>query len=179
MPYAITPRVDADAAAAVRRLWSVLADGGFDDDCQALGYAPHVTLAVHPDDVPASSLCKALQAEAAGWAALPVALAGLDILPHPHPVISVAPAVTPALLDRQAAVQALLADVSPQLLYRSGAWVPHVTLAGGSGALRDPAGAVAALLPLWQPLEAWLDQVDLVRFRPAEVLWSRRLALTA
>ncbi len=117
---------------------SVLADGGFDDDCQALGYAPHVTLAVYPDDAPASRLRRAVQAEAMGWAALPIALAGIEIFLHPFPVVS---------YQRPSALTVL-------------------------------AGAVAALLPLWRPLEAWLDQVDLVRFRPAEVLWSRRLTLT-
>jgi len=60
--------------------------------------------------------------------------------------------------------------------YRSNAWVPHVTV---SGTLADPTRALAALLPLWQPLSGILDRVELVRFRPVEILQSHALRTAA
>ncbi len=48
-------------------------------------------------------------------------------------------------------------------------WVPHVTL---SGFLPDPGLALTTLLSVWQPLTGLLDQVDLLRFRPVDVLQS-------
>lgn len=176
MPYAVTLRLDADVAPAVEGMWRTLAALGFDDDRHRLGYAPHVTLAIYPDDAPAGDMRAALESVARGWTALPVTLAGFGVFPGLAPVLWIAPVVTPALLDRHAAVQAALPDLVPHEHYRPGAWVPHVTLSGA--ALRDPAGALAALLPLFQrPLTGTLDQVDLVRFRPVEVLWSRRLPI--
>lgn len=173
MPYAITLRLDASAAEAVQRMWRALAAGGFDDDRHRLCYPAHVTLAVHGDDAPADALRAALEKAADGWAALPVSFAGFGLFPHPAPVLWVVPVATPALLERHAALLAALPGPPPHEHYRAGAWVPHVTL---SGALRDPAGALAALLPLWCPLAGTLGRVELVRFRPVEVLWSRPLA---
>jgi len=57
--------------------------------------------------------------------------------------------------------------------YQIGRYVPHVTLASD---LADPAAAVAALVPLPLPIAATLDRLDVVRFRPVEVLESHILA---
>lgn len=67
-------------------------------------------------------------------------------------------------------VEAIGLPVHPH--YRPGAWVPHVTL---TGLVVDPGRVVTALLRHWQPIVGVLDQVDLVRFRPVEVLQSHAL----
>lgn len=170
MPYAITLRLDAAMARTVEGMRRALDAAGLGRD--RLGYAPHITLAVYPDDAPAHTLRAALAARVAGWTALPVTLAGFGVFPSPSPVLWLAPVVTPALLDRHAAVQAMLPEMPPHAHHRVGAWVPHVTV---SDAPRDPAAALAVLLPLWRPLAGGLDRVDLVRFRPVEVLWTRPL----
>ncbi len=69
-------------------------------------------------------------------------------------------------------MHAALPGLTPHAHYRPDAWMPHVTL---SGALADPAAALALLLPLWRPVTGRLDRVDLVRFRPVDVLYSRPL----
>ncbi len=51
--------------------------------------------------------------------------------------------------------------------------MPHVTL---SAPLQAPEAALAALLPMWTPVEGHLVGIDLVRFRPVDVLRSHRLA---
>jgi 2'-5' RNA ligase len=149
-----------------------LAAHGIDADRHELGYAPHITLATYPDDTPSDRLCGALDQVAHCWEPLPISLSGFGIFPGPPASLWVAPVVTSALLERHAALHAALAELQPHAHYRLGAWVPHVTL---SGALNDPDRALAAVLPLWRPLTGLLDQLDLVRFRPVEVIERRKL----
>jgi hypothetical protein len=86
------------------------------------------------------------------------------------------PVVTAELLARHQAIQTALPDLKVHAHYRPGAWVPHVTL---SGALPDPGPALMALLPNWEPITGFLDRVDLVSFRPVEVLQSLACARSA
>jgi len=173
MPYAITLRLNAEITPAVEAMWHALAAAEFDQDRGQLGYAPHITLAIYPDDVPATLLRAAVEAVACCWTVLPITLAGFGVFPGASSILWVVPVVTPALLDRHATLLAALPALLPHPHYRISAWVPHVTL---SGTLLDLSGALAALLPHWRPLTGTLDQVDLVRFHPVEVLWSRPLS---
>jgi 2'-5' RNA ligase len=172
MPFAVTLQFDAATAPSIEAFWRALAAAGIDSDRADLGYAPHVTLAVYADDAPAAVLQDAVKHVSATWVSLPVTLAGLGIFPAPSPILWAAPVVTQALLLRHAALQAALPGLTPQAHYRPNAWLPHVTL---SGTLADPGVALAVLLPLWRPVTGLLDRVDLVRFRPVDVLYSRPL----
>ncbi len=169
MPLAITLRLDAAAAAPVAAMWRALADAGIDTNCCDLGYPPHITLAVYPDDAPAETLRAVLLVLTPTWQALPITLAGIGIFPAPSPTLWQTPVPTSALLACHDALLAALPDVPPHPHYGAESWVPHVTL---SGPLRNPAAALQALLPLWQKVNGLLDRVDLVRFRPVEVLHS-------
>ena len=80
MPLAVTLRLD-DAAAPVAAMWRALAEGGVDDDCLRLGYPPHVTLAVWPEDAPVEHVAAVVDRFGAEWGALPVALAGFGVFP--------------------------------------------------------------------------------------------------
>jgi 2'-5' RNA ligase len=172
MPFAITLQFDAATASTVALLSRALADAGIDSDRHELGYAPHITLAVYADDTPAAFLCEAVKRASEAWDPLPLTLAGLGVFPGSSPILWAAPVVTRALLARHAALHAALPGLASHVHYRPDAWVPHVTL---SGPLADPAAALALLLRLWRPATALLNRVDLVRFRPVEVLYSRRL----
>jgi 2'-5' RNA ligase len=172
MPLAVTLQFDAATAPIIASLWGALAAAGIDSDRRDLGYAPHITLAVYADDTPAATLRSALKHAAEAWGPLPITLAGLGVFPGSSPILWAAPVVTQAMLARHAALQAALPGLTPHAHYRPDAWVPHVTL---SGALTDPAAALALLLPLWRPVTGLLDRVDLVRFRPVEMLDSRPL----
>jgi hypothetical protein len=50
--------------------------------------------------------------------------------------------------------------------------VPHVTLAKD---LTQPAAAMVALDPLLPPFDGLLDRIEVVRFRPVEILMSHQL----
>ena len=71
-------------------------------------------------------------------------------------------------------MQAALPDLVVQAHYRVGSWVPHVTLAS---ALNDPGRALSVLLPVWRPITGFMNQLDLVRFHPVEVLQSYPLSI--
>ena len=172
MPYAITLRLDAASVPSVAALWEALAAAGIDSDRHDLGYAPHITLAVYPDDAPEQALRAALAGCASAWRAMPVSLAGFGFFPPPSPILWLAPVPTARLLARQAALLASLPALAPHPHYRADGWMPHVTL---SGPLHDPAAALGTVLPLWQPMRCTLDCAELVRFRPVEILCSQNL----
>jgi 2'-5' RNA ligase len=166
MPYAITLLFDPPSAAAIAEMWHALDAAGIDTDRNRLGYAPHITLAIAPDDARLDRLEAAVGRLAARWTSLPVTLGGFGVFPRPVPVLWAAPVVTVDLLARQAEALAELALLAPHPHDAPGAWVPHVTLSAG---LADPARALATLLPLWRPLGGMLDRIDLLRFRPVEI----------
>jgi 2'-5' RNA ligase len=169
MPLAITLRFDPNTALAVARLWDALASTGIDSDRNSLGYTAHVTLAIYPDERQVDRLRFAVSRFGDEWQSLPLGLSGLGVFPGPPAILFAMPVVTAGLLDRQAAIVAALPDVPVHPHYRPGHWVPHVTL---SGPLRYPEAALAAILPLWRPVEGTLAGIDLVRFRPVEILAS-------
>ena len=169
MPFAVTLRLDDAAAGPVHAMWKALAESGVDDDCLRLGYPPHVTLAVWPDKARAEALAAAVDRFAADWDASPLALAGFGVFPGAPAVVWAVPVVTGALLARQAAVVAVVPGTPCLEHYRPGHGVPHVTL----GHAEAPGRALDALAPLWrEPPLGRLVRLDLVRFRPVEVLRS-------
>ncbi len=172
MPLAITLRFDPDSGSVFEGMWRALAMAGIDTDRQQLGYAAHITLAIYPDETSVERLRSGLARVADPWGTLPIAMAGFGVFPGTFSILWAAPIVNPELLARQTELQSELAGLPVHPHYRSGAWVPHVTL---SGALRDPGRALAVLIPQWRPINGILDQLDLVRFRPVEVLHSHGL----
>ncbi len=105
MPYAITLRLDAAAAAPVASMWQALALQGVSDEAVRLGYPPHVTLAVCADAANSERLLAAARTWAAQWRELPVTLASLGLFPGPPATLFLAPVVTPELLERHAAAR--------------------------------------------------------------------------
>lgn len=169
MPFALTLRLHDTAAAAVRRMWEALAARGLSTDSLDLGYPAHLTLAIHPDTADAA----ALAAAADGWAlARPIAFAGFGLFPGAPSVLFLAPVPDAALLGAHADLHRRLPP-GGHAHYAPGAWVPHATLAAD---LPDAAPALAALAGMALPPAAPPASVDLVRFRPVEVLRRRPLA---
>jgi 2'-5' RNA ligase len=171
MPYAITLRTDEAAASQIRAIWRELAARGISDEMTRLGYVPHLTMAILPDGVSEARLITAAR-ECASWRAMPIRLAGFNRFPGNRETLFLAPVVTPALLDAHAALHVLLEDVSIDPYYSRDTWVPHVTLASD---LTDAAAAMAALPASLPPIDAVLDTLDVVRFRPVEILSSHTL----
>jgi 2'-5' RNA ligase len=174
VPFAITLRLDTEAAASVAAMWEILASRGISDDSIQLAYPPHLTLATFPDNADAPRLLAAARGHAARWRALPVSLASLGVFPGTPATLFLAPIATPELLKRHAELLRSLRGEPIDPYYRTGHWVPHVTLASD---LIDPAAALAATGPPRLPISGVLGTVAVVRFRPVEVLASHGLAV--
>ena len=175
MPLAVALRLDDAAAAPIVAMWRALAESGVDDDCLHLGYPPHVTLAVWPDEAPVEALDAAVARFGGEWDALPVVLAGFGVFPGAPAVVWAAPVATGTLLARQAALVAAVPEAPCHGHYRPGHWVPHVML----GQAEAPGRALEVLTPLWRgALPGRLHGLDLVRFRPVVVLRSLPLRQT-
>ena len=173
MPYAVTLPLDADASARIRRMWRALAEQAGADDAIRLGYVPHVTLAVLPDDAPISEVEEAVSRAAAGWTTFSVVVAGLGVFPGTPPVVWAACVVTAGLLVRHASLCAALTSFGIHPHYLPGQWVPHVTLCQEGP---SSARAIEVVTPLWDgPIAARLERVDLVRFPPVAVVRSHFL----
>jgi 2'-5' RNA ligase len=172
MPFAITLRLDPVSAATIEGMWLALAGAGIDTDRRDLGYGPHITLGIYPEDIETGLLRTAVRQVAADRRTIPIALSGIGVFPGPTSILWAAPVVTTDLLAWHAAIHAALPDLTVHPHYRPGAWVPHVTL---SGAVRDAGRALSALLASWRPIDGMLDRAELVRFRPVEVLRSEAL----
>lgn len=181
MPIAITLTIDEAGADAVRRMWTRLAEAGFDGAARNFAYRPHVTLAVLNEDE-ADGSTEAVAREAARQigartAALRLTLASLAVFPARPAVLFAAPKPTRALLDLQADLAELIeaeghgARQTPHT--RAEAFVPHVTLCEQ---VDDAGAAFDALAGTAWPLRLSLSSLDVVRFHPARVLES--VALT-
>jgi 2'-5' RNA ligase len=172
MPYAVTLCLDAAGAAAIRRLWDALATAGI-GDVPALGYVPHVTLGIWPDTSDVAALRGGAARVAARRAAPWVTFSALGVFPGNPAVLFAAPVVTGTLLRWHADLLDGLAPPHPH--YRPDAWMPHVTLAEELAGHAAAAAALALAAPHWAPFRCRLDRVDLVHFRPVDVLWSQAL----
>ncbi|MEO3475081.1 2'-5' RNA ligase family protein [Roseomonas sp. CAU 1739] len=175
MPYAVTLRLDAAAAAPIEAMWRALAEAGLHEDSLALGYPPHVTLSIHPDGVDTTRLDAAVARFAEGWTWPALHFASFGVFAALVPVLYLAPVVTDALLLGHQALLGALDDLPCDAHYRPGCWVPHVTLAkGGSASQPGWMGrALDCLVPLWSSLRAGrAERLDLVQFRPVAVLRS-------
>jgi 2'-5' RNA ligase len=173
MGYAITLRLDAAATVTVEAMWQALASSGISDEALQLRYPPHLTLGVFDDSANPERLLTATRQYAGQWPQLPTAFASLGWFPGTPATMFLAPVVTSQLLERHAALLACVTGEPIDPYYQIGRYVPHVTLAGD---LVDAAAAVAAVTPLLLPITALLDRLDVVRFRPVEILESHVLA---
>ena len=79
MPVAITLCFDPNSSVPIEAMWRELAADGIDSDRDQLGYAPHITLAIYPDETPLNGLRAALENTCRDWESLPVRLSGLAL----------------------------------------------------------------------------------------------------
>jgi len=173
MAYAVTLRLDVDAAARVRALWEALSAAGFANRAARLGYEPHLTLALLDDTADAPRLGQIVSDISADWRAMRLSLSAVAAFPTGRATLWLAPTVTAPLLGLHADLCAALAAAHPN--YRPGAWIPHVTLADDVTSSAIGAG-IDLVAQRFQAFTAILDRVDLLRFPPITLLWHAHLA---
>jgi len=102
MAYAVTLRLDEEAAARVRALWALLSAEGFANHAARLGYEPHLTLALLDDASDAARLGQTVSDISADWRALRLSLSAVAAFPAERAALWLAPTVTAPLLDLHA-----------------------------------------------------------------------------
>lgn len=174
MAYAISLKAVNDTADPIRALWQEVARLESHPSMEALGYPPHVTLAVY-DDIPPIRASDVLREAFAGRPALRLTFTRLRFFDDPL-VLWAESSPSADLTSAHARVHAC---IDPQLChphYRPGAWVPHCTL--GTQILlkyREEALALAAR-PI-PSFEVVFDVVDWVSFAPVVVIAEQPLDL--
>jgi len=172
MPFAIELALDRESAAAVRTLWRRLAEAGIRFMATS-GADPHVSLGIW-DSLEVEPAIAEVTALAPATA--PVPLTFTAVRTFGAEVVYLALAPSPRLVDLQARVQARIGALGRRGWphYAPAAWVPHCTLAMDLGSVSAATAlALAAELPL--PLDARLDRVGIVEFRPVRERFSRPL----
>jgi len=172
MAYAITLGLDPESAAPVIAMWETLASRGLSEAALRPGYPPHLTLAVFADSADPPRLIAAARELAGKWRRCKVSFVSLGLFPGTPTTLFLAPVVTTTLIGQHRDLLSCLADQPVTPHYQVGRWVPHATLASD---LTDPTAAVASLDPPKLPIAAVLDRIEVVRFRPIEILESHRL----
>ena len=176
MAFAIELALDAESAAPVRTLWRRLAEAGARFMADS-GADPHVSLVIWEglDVERASAELAALAAETA-----PLPVAFTDVSAFGAEVVYLALAPSTRLVELQTRLDARLARLGrgrwPH--YAPQAWVPHCTLAMELGSV-SAAVALALCRELTLPLEARLDRIGIVEFRPVRERFSRPLTAGA
>ena len=85
-------------AARVEAMWRTLAACGVSDGVLRLGYKPHVTLGIYPDDTPVVRLLTAAREASESWAAQSLVFSNLGLFPDARATLFLAPASSRTLL---------------------------------------------------------------------------------
>jgi 2'-5' RNA ligase len=173
MAFAISLKAVNDTADPIRALWQEVAQFESRPSMVALGYPPHITLAVY-EDVPPVQASDVLREAFAGRPALRLTFTRLRFFDPPL-VLWAEPSPSADLTSAHARVHAC---IDPRLChphYWPGAWVPHCTL-GTQILLQYRAEAVAFAARPIAAFEVDFDVVDCVSFAPVVVMAEQPLA---
>lgn len=174
MTEALNLRAEDAGAAPILALWREAGRLEPAPSMQAHGYPPHLTLAIY-EEAGRAELLRALDAAAEGRTALALTFTRIRWFEGLPLVLFVEPEPDPELAAIHAAIHAVIDPHRCHARYRPDRWTPHCTLALHIGAGNVAAAQALAARP-FHPFAVRFDRVEWVRFPPAAVLASRRLA---
>lgn len=168
----ITIRFDAESTARIQKLQSMLAQEGISDYANWLGHPPHITL-VRCDAADPSVLTQCADEFAKGFRKRSIPLVSLSLFTGIHPVLWLGPLVTSEFLadHRRLCEQLPLPNHDH---YQPDRWVPHTIIAAGMDVGAANA-AILKLLPIYEPIVATTEAVEVVSFPPVKVVWQQVL----
>lgn len=172
MPAAVTLTLDAAGTARVSAMWDALATEGHSASMPRLGYVPHLTLLVWPDEA-ADAIAGQLPA-VASLVPPQITMATLGVAPGDPAVLWLGVVATQPLLALHAALAERIGH-APHPHYRIGAWMPHITLADDLAPARIGA-AIACLAGLATADHARIAAIEAVSFPPVAVLGRHALS---
>ena len=169
MPFTVELQLNRAAEARFLTLWDILKNEGITDFGYRMNYRPHVTLAMYHEIDVARAVAKLerfVAAEAPIKVEFPLFAAG-------NTSIIALPTENAALRKLHGRFERRFGR-SFRLIDLAGTWRPHCTI-GMEMPTSEIGRAVDKVLAKWQPISGTLDRLVLVKFRPGEVLWRKRL----
>ena len=178
MPYAVELYFNAEMEEAVRRVWRALDQAGL-PSLAALGEEsrPHLSLAVHSDQLRVADLLPRLQVFAVSQPMAQLSLASIATFPTEEGVLFLSPPVTADLLTMHAAYHHTFRDLRDltNAYYHPGQWLPHCTLAIDLPRAEVGRAVQTCLAEMSQPLEGWVEQIAVLRVERDEEGHARSL----
>jgi 2'-5' RNA ligase len=169
MAYAINIRSDHGTAKRLESLWDMCCKLERVPSMQALGYPPHITLAVY-DEVPISNLREGFQSALAALETVTIRFESLGYFQTPHAfVLWAAPNHSQQLMDAHAAIHSKIDISLCRANYRPGIWKPHSTLATAVPLGYSQKVAQVMEQP-FHPIEVVFDVLDYAKYPPVNVL---------
>jgi len=169
MPYTVELQLNRSAETRFLEMWTVLKEDGISDLLYRLGYRPHVTLAMYHEIDVARTVAK-LERFAATMH--PVAVEFRNFSLNKSSIFS-QPTENAELRKWHARFERRFGR-SFRDIDHAGIWMPHCTI-GMELPTAQIGAAVDKILAKWAPIKGTLERVALIKFRPGEVLWSKRL----
>lgn len=165
MGYAVELYFDEQTEAAITAVWDRIVSAGVGDDLGAIGFRPHISLAICEDLHDPTAFTAELSALCAESLPLPVTLASVGLFPGT--VLFYAPVMTVPLQKLHQRVWRLVEGLSesPSPLYAPGRWVPHATLSLNLRPDEVPR-AVQAAMTSTLPITGRLVRVGLSSAKP-------------
>lgn len=166
MPYAVEMYFNSESDNQIRSIWKVLHDKNISSYMYTSGSRPHVTLSVL-NFLNVSEFSKRLEEFSCRLKPFKISFGSIGIFPEPVGVIFLAPTVTEELLRIHREFNDVFSDYRDQMwnYYLPGSWVPHCTLATDL-LKKDIPLAMECILDNYQSLNAWVEEIGIVEFRP-------------
>ncbi len=171
MASAIAIAADNSSNKPIRALWRQFANWEDNPSMCALGYIPHLTLAVCPD-LNASQLWNC--ADGVRTEAVEIKFERLSYFESDPLVVWAAPSDPSAITSICRQLQANLPLEACAEHYRPETWTPHCTL--GTEVTKEARNEAIDYCNSWnKPFSVRFDRYDCVTFPPVEVRYSRPL----
>ena len=170
MPYTIELQLNRAAETKFLKFWDILRDEKISDLLYSLNYRPHLTLAMYREIDVDRTIAK-LEKFVAGETSIPINF--------PHITVSTnsifsQPSENAALRKFHTRFERKLGR-SFRPIDLAGSWMPHCSI--GMELPADRIGhALDKMLAQWAPISGSVDHIALIKFRPGQTLWRKRLA---
>ncbi len=171
MPYAVELYFNAEMESAVRRVWQVLDEAGL-PRLAALGEEsrPHLSLAVHSDQLRVADLLPRLQVFAVSQPMVQLSFVSIGTFPMEEGVLFLAPSFSSDLLIMHTAYYRTFRDLRDltNAYYQPGQWMPHCTLAVDLVRAEVGRAVQLCLAAMEQPIEGWVEQLAVLHIERDE-----------
>lgn len=168
MPFAIEMFFDAKSEEMVRGIWRILHEKNISSYMFTSGSRPHITLSVL-NSIDMLEFSQKLKTFAEESNSLEMKFGSIGAFPGAEGVLFLSPTVTYGLLKLHESFHNVFDCYKKEVwnYYLPGLWVPHCTLAIDLHKNNLPL-AMECVLDNYQPINARIEEIGIVEFRPVK-----------